>query len=194
MEELIGTIHHAPSYLQLNNYIHSGYRIGFNSTCKILRSLFMLHNESVNVWSHLFGVFLFLWFIIYTAIKLGPKIDSDIHIKIMDEFNRLIHNDDMTEWDPLLFKNVTEQLHFIYHQDVNLNENKWISSFTDFSSLQWSVNDIYFEQINKGGFNESYSEQNFSDSNEKLEYILSKAETYIYGLVNGFKKISNRIR
>ena len=40
-------------------YIFKGYRIGLNfSQC--LRSMFQLHNETVNVWSHLIGSFLFI--------------------------------------------------------------------------------------------------------------------------------------
>jgi len=37
-----------------------------------MKSLFMLHNESVNVWSHLFGVSLFIFLIFYTVVYLAP--------------------------------------------------------------------------------------------------------------------------
>ena len=97
VKSLIGTIKEAPQFLLDNEDIHHGYRIGFNSICKILRSLFMLHNETLNVWSHLIGVIIFLVFIIYTTITLGPRIDSEIHLKIMDQFNQLYHMaDDIT--------------------------------------------------------------------------------------------------
>jgi adiponectin receptor len=35
-----------------NLSITDGYRINFNTPSRILRSLFMMHNESVNIWSH----------------------------------------------------------------------------------------------------------------------------------------------
>lgn len=35
-----------------NDKITHGYRINFNTPGKIFRSLFMVHNESVNIWSH----------------------------------------------------------------------------------------------------------------------------------------------
>jgi adiponectin receptor len=35
-----------------NDHITHGYRINFNTPRKIFRSLFMVHNESVNIWSH----------------------------------------------------------------------------------------------------------------------------------------------
>ncbi len=56
----------APAYLRDNEFILRGYRIGFNTKTKIIKSLFMLHNESVNVWSHLFGMLVFIALLIYT--------------------------------------------------------------------------------------------------------------------------------
>jgi adiponectin receptor len=55
-----------------NEYIFRGYRIGFNTKTRIFKSLFMVHNESVNVWSHLIGATLFLLLIVYTSIYLAP--------------------------------------------------------------------------------------------------------------------------
>lgn len=42
-----------------NHYIHSGYRPASNSYRKSVASLGYLHNESVNIWSHLTGAILF---------------------------------------------------------------------------------------------------------------------------------------
>lgn len=36
-------------FLKDNEFIRHGYRAHFNSTRKLLKSLFMFHNESVNV-------------------------------------------------------------------------------------------------------------------------------------------------
>lgn len=63
-------------FLRDNEYIISGYRINFSSTRRILRryfsfSLFMVHNESVNVWSHLLGMLLFLSLMLYVIVMLG---------------------------------------------------------------------------------------------------------------------------
>ena len=50
-----------PSYLQFNQFIRSGYRVGLNlKLCA--RSLFALHNETVNIWSHVLGI---IFFIVY---------------------------------------------------------------------------------------------------------------------------------
>lgn len=72
LQAFIGHIKKAPSYIVDNEYIQRGYRINFNSKRKLLKSLFMLHNESVNVWSHLIGVGCFIGLLIYTLIYLTP--------------------------------------------------------------------------------------------------------------------------
>ena len=45
-------------------HIKRGYRLGLSFT-QCLRSMFQLHNETVNVWSHLFGAILFVWLVFY---------------------------------------------------------------------------------------------------------------------------------
>ena len=51
-EPAIGAFEKAPHYVKDNEHITSGYRLNFNTPRRILRSLFMVHNESVNIWSH----------------------------------------------------------------------------------------------------------------------------------------------
>ena len=52
------------------SYMETGFRINFDSYEQAFSSLFILHNESVNVWSHFLGAFCFVLFglIIATAI------------------------------------------------------------------------------------------------------------------------------
>lgn len=49
----------APKHLQFNPYIRSGYRT-YLSTKMCLESVFWWTNETINIWSHLFGCVLFL--------------------------------------------------------------------------------------------------------------------------------------
>lgn len=44
-----------PSWLQDNPFIHRGYRPPSHSYLKSVASIGALHNESVNIWTHLFG-------------------------------------------------------------------------------------------------------------------------------------------
>ncbi|KAI1083102.1 HlyIII-domain-containing protein [Whalleya microplaca] len=48
-----------PSWRRDNAYIKSGYRGESNSFWRSFTSLFYVHNESVNIWSHVLGVFVF---------------------------------------------------------------------------------------------------------------------------------------
>jgi adiponectin receptor len=65
-----------PSWQQDNHYIHSGYRPASNSFQKSFASLGYLHNESVNIYSHLLGgiAFTLAGAILYQTIK--PRYES----------------------------------------------------------------------------------------------------------------------
>lgn len=65
-----------PSWQQDNHYIHSGYRPASASYKKSWASLGYLHNESVNIYSHLLGAAMFsaAGVIIFTAVK--PRYET----------------------------------------------------------------------------------------------------------------------
>lgn len=180
----------APKYLLDNEHIHTGYRIGFNSFTKILRSLFMIHNESVNVWTHLIGVMIFLLFICYTAIKLGPRIDSEIHIKIMDQFHNLYHmGDSLCEGDEI--EEFTDKIFKIYEEGIQISQNSCHSEKTfhhhegDFK-CEVSEGETYFDS--------AIENSTFSHFDKNLDFILDRVETYIHSLVEGVKILSLTIR
>lgn len=60
-----------PTWLQDNYYIQRGYRPQSNSYIKSVASIGYLHNESVNIWTHLLGALLagVTAITMYTAIK-----------------------------------------------------------------------------------------------------------------------------
>jgi adiponectin receptor len=60
-----------PGWQQDNKYIKSGYRAPSGSFRKCLGSLKHIHNEMVNVYSHLLGGFLFLGLFIYVLWKIN---------------------------------------------------------------------------------------------------------------------------
>lgn len=51
-------IEELPKDRQENQYVLSGYRF-YRNTKDCLRSMFKLHNETMNIWSHLLGFFFF---------------------------------------------------------------------------------------------------------------------------------------
>ena len=59
-------------FLVDNPHLKTGYRVFFHSYWDCARSLFMIHNETMNVWSHLFGLFIFIGIMIYVTIYLQP--------------------------------------------------------------------------------------------------------------------------
>ena len=56
---MIASIKDAPEWLHDDFLIH-GYRINHHKTIDILKSLFSMHNETLNIWSHLIGVIVFI--------------------------------------------------------------------------------------------------------------------------------------
>ena len=69
----VGMWEEAPEFSRDNEFIRKGYRIHFNTFKSIIKSLFICHNESMNVWSHLIGVILFICFIAYISIYVTPR-------------------------------------------------------------------------------------------------------------------------
>lgn len=68
--------HSLPGYLRDNEYIRGHYRPRM-TVKQAFFSIFSVHNETFNVWTHLIGFFIFLCLTIYTAMKV-PKV-VDLH-------------------------------------------------------------------------------------------------------------------
>uniref|UniRef100_K3XC53 Adiponectin receptor protein n=1 Tax=Globisporangium ultimum (strain ATCC 200006 / CBS 805.95 / DAOM BR144) TaxID=431595 RepID=K3XC53_GLOUD len=56
------------AYLADNSYIRSGYRLNY-SVRDCFLSLFELHNETLNVWTHIIGSFIFLSLMMYLTLS-----------------------------------------------------------------------------------------------------------------------------
>ncbi|KAF5677028.1 PHO87-like protein [Fusarium heterosporum] len=65
-----------PAWRRDNAFILSGYRQSQNSYAHSFRSLFYLHNESVNIWSHLLGAIVFLASAAYVDRVVRPRYAS----------------------------------------------------------------------------------------------------------------------
>ena len=92
-----------------NEYIKRGYRINFKSKKLLAKSLFMVHNESVNVWTHLLGVFIFIALIMYTFIYLAP---------------------------PGLYRSVTDPVSYRWLTDVSHAKEKAGSFYSDIANAK----------------------------------------------------------
>ncbi|XP_027356938.1 heptahelical transmembrane protein 4-like [Abrus precatorius] len=65
-----------PAYLRDNEFILDYYRAEWPLK-QIFLSIFSIHNETLNVWTHLIGFFLFLFLTIYTAVRAPVVVDFD---------------------------------------------------------------------------------------------------------------------
>ncbi|PSS36019.1 Heptahelical transmembrane protein [Actinidia chinensis var. chinensis] len=66
--------HSLPGYLRDNEFIMGHYRSEWPLK-QVLLSIFTIHNETLNVWTHLLGFFLFLSLTVYTAMKVPNVVD-----------------------------------------------------------------------------------------------------------------------
>ncbi|KAG5662098.1 hypothetical protein KAF25_004337 [Fusarium avenaceum] len=65
-----------PDWRRDNAFILSGYRQSQNSYAHSFRSLFYMHNESINIWSHLLGAIVFLASAAYVDRVVRPRYAS----------------------------------------------------------------------------------------------------------------------
>jgi len=68
LRQRLKTWNNIPEFLRDNEFIRSGYRANW-SLKETLFSLFQLHNETFNVWTHLLGFFLFVGLTVYVAMS-----------------------------------------------------------------------------------------------------------------------------
>ncbi|CAJ0841735.1 8626_t:CDS:2 [Entrophospora sp. SA101] len=71
------TFSELPNWMKDNSAIIRGYRLPTFSYIKCINSLFYLHNESVNIWSHFVGAMIFLVLSIFSFLyfKTEPTIE-----------------------------------------------------------------------------------------------------------------------
>ncbi len=65
-----------PHWRQDNSYIYSGYRATSNSYWRSFTSLAYLHNESVNIWTHLLGAVGFTAGGVFLHSVVAPRYDT----------------------------------------------------------------------------------------------------------------------
>ena len=111
-KERIVNYEKADIFMRDNEIIIRGYRINFNSGRKILKSLFILHNESVNVWTHLIATILFISLFFYTAIFISRHwtVVDDLQSKLDYVRNEIISLKIPISENIPSFENITEKI------------------------------------------------------------------------------------
>ena len=137
----LGTYEEAPKYLQDNEYIKEGYVINCTTFKKTLRSLFILHNESVNVWSHLIGAISFFFLIWYTTFFI-TNLQTQISNIRNDASSVAYKAKSLREQSPIVMNNIYNSMKEIEFNFKYYNKEKvFISSFN-------KINDLYKELKN----------------------------------------------
>lgn len=168
--QIIGTYNDAPDFIKDNEYIKRGYRVNCDSVKKVTKSLFYLHNESVNVWSHLLGVITVIILIVYTAIFITSY---NIHI------NSLAINFDQ-------LKQYTKINEYPFAKTIS----NLTSSFFNGMSNRFNFSDYYsdyIDNINSLLYNIKNSTNNFTGSISEyiddLSYKLSNIQDQLLELM-----------
>ena len=87
-KERIGIIDDSHKFLLDNEYIHTGYRLYFNTTQKILKSVFLLHNETVNIWTHLIGTIFFTFILFYFIFSTDYSANSAYYLNFLSHLQK----------------------------------------------------------------------------------------------------------
>ena len=70
-----GTLEDLPEHMVDNEFIKTGYRIGYKGYRGVCCTMFKCHNETFNVWSHFLGKLMFFNIALYIAIHY-PNMES----------------------------------------------------------------------------------------------------------------------
>ncbi|KAM1575471.1 heptahelical transmembrane protein 4-like isoform X1 [Malus sylvestris] len=79
--------HSLPDFLRDNEFILGHYRSEWPLK-QVFLSIFSIHNQTLNVWTHLIGFFLFLFLTIYTATKAPDLMDLSSLQRLSDMIRR----------------------------------------------------------------------------------------------------------
>ena len=180
-EIINGKYSEATDYLKDNEYIKNGYLINCNTFKKVLRSLFICSNETINVWSHLIGLIFSILLIISTAkyVQTGTKKELT---QIEYENMKLKVNEVVIPWMSELYeKNTNTHI-------VNPNISTMIDKILNNSQ------NILDNSVTKSNFITNI--EDFVEKNENLINqisIISKDSNKMELLTRKWEKCSNKI-
>ena len=142
---LIGNFDQSPLYKRKNEYIKYGYLLNCNTVKKTLKSLFMIHNETVNIWSHLLGAILFIFLIWYTLFYI-TNCNTQINIIKL----KFLDLENLFKYSSYKDNNILIQILNLIKELKNDFYNKipYKFLFKEISFIYSSVINLYFEKIN----------------------------------------------
>lgn len=81
MRPRIVGIEEAPEYLLDNKYLVWGYRKNFRQFSDILKSIFMAHHETLNIWTHFLGSIALIGVLYFILSEYLPHHSVIVHLK-----------------------------------------------------------------------------------------------------------------
>jgi Haemolysin-III related len=91
-QPVLGSYKEAPSFQKDNEYILNGYRLNHNKFSRVIKSLFTIHNETINIWSHLVGVAIFMFLMSYIAVNFTQKIIPTLKTVNVSSLNEYVED------------------------------------------------------------------------------------------------------
>ena len=181
-EIVIGDYDQAPEFLKDNEYIIGGYRTNCFTVTKVLRSLFMCHNETINVWSHLLGTIGVIILIVFTAVSINA---NKHYIKNYDYQNLITEIKGIT--DPFL-DSLSQSISGSFDEDV----------FSAINSIK-NKTSLLFKQLSDKYNNISERIQEYFDSIKKIisatktKISLEKSKHFLNNLTTRWGIVQNKI-
>lgn len=120
VKEYVGHSNHSPAYLKYNKFVHTGYRINFNSKKRVFKSLFMMHNETMNIWTHLGGAIILIGLVIFLSVSVSTFDTKVLNNFVKDEVKSLFgpvmnHLPNFVELEHEITDKVLHTAEDIYH-------------------------------------------------------------------------------
>jgi len=78
--------HHLPQWLQDNDYLRKGHRPPLPSFTECFKSIFRIHTETGNIWTHLLGQVAFIGLAIYFMSRPSTEIEREEKMVFMTFF------------------------------------------------------------------------------------------------------------
>ena len=123
----LGTYEEAPKFIQDNEYLKHGYLLHCNTFKKIFKSFLIIHNESVNIYSHLLGAFFFFTLIWYTTFFVTNTKTQISQIKSVAS-SVAIKAKELKKESPDIMDNIYESMKEIEYNFKKLDKNNIYSN------------------------------------------------------------------
>lgn len=165
---ILGTYNDLPDFYKDNEYIKKGYLLYCDSIFKAIKSLFCLHNETVNIWSHLLGAVFFIILIGYTAFFITNYKTQFYNVK--NDINQLENISNKISYSP---------------------DNLLRSFIKYFNSFKFDFNNLNIRNPYKGSF--PLLNETFEKMSNHIDNLTSSFHGFIESLSKRFIELREKL-